>query len=179
MTVSRRALAGGLGAAAVAQTGAYFLYRKITSDRSLSEAEPFEYATMDGVARGQDALVQRRDGSELRLDELRGALLLLHFWATWCEPCRMELPQLLRLSRPRTLLVSVDESWSVVDHFFQGKVPPEVVLDSRAEARRAYGVTTLPDTYLLDVSAQPRARFHGPRPWASPIAAETLRGLGA
>ena len=90
-----------------------------------------------------------------------------------------ELPQLLSFSRPRTLLVSVDESWSVVDHFFEGKVPPPVVLDSQAEARRAYSVTTLPDTYLLDVSGQPRARFHGPRPWASAVATETLRRLGA
>jgi hypothetical protein len=60
------------------------LYRKITSDRSRSGAErsgaePFEYETMDGIAGGLEARVQRRDGGELSLGELRGAPLLLHF----------------------------------------------------------------------------------------------------
>ena len=175
MKASRRNVIIGVAGAAVAQGAAYLLYRKITGDRAAAGgSKPFDYEVLDGESRGQEARLQRRDGTELTLGDTRGAPLLLHFWATWCEPCRAELPQLLQLATPPALLVSVDESWLVIDHFFSGKRPREVVLDARHEARRAFAVTTLPDTYLLSPRGRPLARFHGPQQWDS---AETIAAL--
>ena len=104
-------------------------------------------------------------------------LVILNFWATWCKPCRTELPQLLALEEPAVVFISTDEAWPVVEHFFDGKLPSRVALDAGGEARRGFGVTTLPDTYLIDATGRAVARFHGPRAWASSNAKLTLRRL--
>jgi thiol-disulfide isomerase/thioredoxin len=179
MSLSRRSIVLGVAAAAVAQGAAYLLYRRVTRERVASGATGLSYEAMDRIPRGLEASLRRRQASDLRLIEALGQPLLLHFWATWCGPCATELPQLLGLATPRTLLVSLDEGWPVVDHFFAGQVPSQVVLDPAGEARRAFGVTTLPDTYLLDAAGRPLARFHGPRAWRSQTATQTLERLMA
>lgn len=177
MSMSRRQLAIALGAVAAAQGAAYLLYRQVTGERAAARDSSFAYETVDGAEVGLEARVQHRDGREVALRTMLGGPLLLHFWATWCEPCRAELPQLLGLEEPTLLLVSTDEAWPVVEHFFDGKPPTTVVLDARGEARRSFGVATLPDTYLLDATGRARARFHGPRAWGSASARSTLRRL--
>lgn len=177
MSVNRRNILLGLGAVAAVQGGGYLLYRRVAAQRGPVSDPPFHYEPTGTAPRGLEATLESRHGPPVRLKDALGQPLLLHFWATWCEPCRTELPLLLKLSAPRTLLVSADENWQVVDHFFDGKVPTAVVLDSRGDARRAFEVGTLPDTYLLDASGRSLARFHGPRAWNSEAAASALRRL--
>lgn len=174
MSLSRRSIVLGVGAAAVTQGAAYLIYREVTRSRASGDPPELTYEFTDPTPRGLDARLRRPSGTDLRLKEALGQRLLLHFWATWCEPCRTELPQLLDLASPRTLLVSLDEAWPVVDHFFDGEVPQQVVLDAAGEAKRAFGITTLPDTYLLDATGRPLARFHGPREWRSLSLAQIL-----
>lgn len=177
MSISRRGLAIGLGALAAAQGAAYLLYRKVNRERAAGRDGAFAYEPLEGSPIGLEARVQDRDGRYVVLGAKLGRPLLLHFWATWCEPCRIELPQLLRLEEPALLLISTDESWSVIEHFFEGSAPRMVFRDGRSEARRAFNVGPLPDTFLLDAAGSPRARFHGPRAWGSPSATSVLRGL--
>ena len=177
MKLARRNLVIGVTGVALAQAAAYLLYRRIERDRADDLAAAFDYDPVDPLPLGLDARLSARDGRERRLKEFLGAPLLVHFWATWCAPCRTELPQLLNLASPRTLLISVDETWPVVEHFLERDVPAQVLLDVAGEARRVFAIDTLPDTYLLDAHGIPLARFHGARAWKSDGAARTLERL--
>jgi len=108
---------------------------------------------------------------------------LVHFWATWCEPCRRELPGLLALARALELelvAIAVDDDWAEIGLFFDGAVPPEIVIEPAGEALRALGVSTLPDSYLVDRAARVIERYDGERDWRTAAAQAHLRArLGA
>lgn len=126
----------------------------------------------------------RSDGSVVRTAALRGEMGLLHFWATWCPPCRAELPGLLELGREaggvRVLAVTVDRDWGPVREFFGGTIlpatiPPDVLRDPSGTLAKTYEINALPDTYLLDAAGAAILRFGGARDWRSPRAREVLR----
>lgn len=108
----------------------------------------------------------------VRLSDLRGRPVLLDFWATWCGPCRAELPVLVRLhqrysARGFTVVgVNVDEAGpSLVPQFKRHfNIPYAVVYDLGNAASRAYQVTGLPTLVLIDRSGTVRRRYAGAIP---------------
>jgi thiol-disulfide isomerase/thioredoxin len=123
----------------------------------------------------------RADGSQLRLEDMTGKPTLVHFWATWCPPCRRELPSLLELGRllkaegrAQLVAITVDDDWGPVREFFGGGVPPEVVMDSRDAAAATWQLSLLPETYLLGADGSTRLRFVGPRDWSATGVTEVL-----
>jgi thiol-disulfide isomerase/thioredoxin len=126
-------------------------------------------------------LMLQKDGGTVQLSSYRGEFVLLHFWATWCEPCQKELPALLKFSRElslnknlRLFAISEDRDWGAVRDFFDGKIPPEILWDASGEGEDAYEVSTLPDTYLLNPEGRLVLRFLGTRDWRSPEAKRLL-----
>lgn len=162
------------------QGAAVLVYLRIESGRQGTQA-PFHYERVAGRPALPKLELMRIDGSTVRVAELHGRPILLHFWATWCPPCREELPGLLRLARDQpelqVLAVTLDEDWAVVQRFFEGNVPAAIVRDPGATLVQTYEVGTLPDTYLFDRGGRTELRFGGARNWESDSARSLLGGF--
>ena len=127
-----------------------------------------------------------RGGGQIELGALKGKLVLINFWATWCPPCREEMPSLTRLAQsfdPRSLeviAVSVDDGWGPIDQFLaQPSTPFRVALDEGAKISRTYGTSKFPESYLVDRDGKLRLKFVGPRNWMDPSMGALLEAYGA
>ncbi len=157
-----------------------FVYLRVDRVRRAPDA-PFAAERLRGAQPAPELELERADGRLVSAEALRGRFVLVHFWATWCPPCRKELPGLLRTGRDLDgqgrlvlLAVSVDDDWQVISDFFAGKVPPEVLRARDREGYKRYGVSTLPDTYLVSPAGELLIRFGGARDWISPGARQYL-----
>lgn len=155
-------------------------YLGVERSRSSGTQERFRYEELREVRPAPELALVRPDGAPRRLSEFRGKPVLLHFWATWCPPCREELPELLALGRELSkdgrlelLAVTLDEDWATVREFFGGEVPGEILQDKSQQSMRLYELSTLPDTYLVDSDGLLRLRFGGARDWRG----EAVHGL--
>ncbi|KYG03328.1 thiol:disulfide interchange protein [Sorangium cellulosum] len=179
-----RAASRAAGVLMLLQALAVGLYWAVEHRRGAGRpGRPFAHEPLSGAELAPDEVLTRPDGSELRLSALRGRAVLLHLWATWCAPCRAELPALLDLGRElqrgggvELVAVSVDESWEVVRAFFDGEVPPEVVRAGSPALGRRLGVSTLPDTFLVRPDGTLALRFTGARDWRAPEARLLVTG---
>ena len=124
----------------------------------------------------------RIDTSSFRLDDLAGTphelgktkanVVLVHFFATWCEPCREELPALQRLIERSgaadlaVLVVSVGEPDDRVRRFFASmQLSFPVLLDRERQVAKAWRVETLPTTFVLNRELEPRLMVEGEFAW--------------
>lgn len=108
------------------------------------------------------------NGDRIELKGIRRPTLV-HFWATWCPPCRTELPALLALPEAHpvdVVAVALDRDWADVERFLEGRDSSRVFLAGSAEIERALNVRTLPVTYLVEPGGKLRLRFDGARDWA-------------
>jgi cytochrome c biogenesis protein CcmG/thiol:disulfide interchange protein DsbE len=114
-------------------------------------------------------------GKPGRLTDLKGKVVVLNFWATWCPPCVEETPSLNQLqkhiqSRNALVLgVSVDEDPAAYEKFLKdyGIVFPTFREPSRKLALD-YGTPMFPDTYVIDRHGKILRKFYGPQQWDSP-----------
>jgi len=114
-------------------------------------------------------------GRSHRLSAYRGKIVFLNFWATWCPPCREEMPSMERLYRRlghgdfAMLAVNEDEDGApVVRQFVDGMgLSFPVLLDVKGTVPPRYGVTGYPETFVIDRSGQVVNRFIGPADWDS------------
>ena len=121
-------------------------------------------------------------GHPVQLSALKGKVVLLNFWATWCPPCREEVPSLVRLNRTmqgrpfQMLAVSIDEGGKeAVEAYFQksGVVLP-ALLDTDRKVSTRYGTTGVPETFVIDQKGVILKKVMGSMDWSS---AEALSAL--
>lgn len=123
-------------------------------------------------------------GRILRLSDFRGQVVLLNFWATWCVPCRKEIPSLVRLERafPKGALavvsVAMDRRLAHIVVFARKYAIPYPVMEGRKGRvdSRYYGMG-LPQTYVVDRKGNLLARAIGGRDWADPDSLAYFRSL--
>ena len=118
-----------------------------------------------------DFALKSSSGENLRLSEYRGDVVMVNFWATWCGPCRQEMPLLDQLySRYQrvgfTLLgVNIDDnSGKAMTMAKELGVSFPVLFDSKKEVSKLYQVDTMPATVLIDREGTVRFIHHGYKP---------------
>ncbi len=123
-------------------------------------------------------------GRSHALADYRGKVVLVNFWATWCEPCREEMPSMQRLTahlsgRPFAILaVNYGESPARVDEFVKrSALDLPILLDPGQAAARAWRVRTLPASFLVGADGQVRYSVIGELDWVSTGAVDTIRRL--
>ena len=125
-------------------------------------------------------------GKPLLLKDLRGQALVINFWATWCEPCREEMPSLALLGQSqsdklRVLAVNFKEAQAAVNQFAAatGLTIP-TLSDPDGALARAWGIRVFPSTVLIGADGQVRSVVRGARDWhgeaAAPLIAPLLPG---
>lgn len=124
------------------------------------------------------------DGRPHRLADYRGRVVLVNFWATWCAPCRAEMPSIERLRRSlenepfMVLAVNVGEDAAAVRAFAE-RVPMSfpLLLDRDTKVSRAWGARALPMTFIVGPEGRIRYQALGERDWADSDIRSRLRAL--
>jgi thiol-disulfide isomerase/thioredoxin len=107
------------------------------------------------------------------LSKLRGRVVVLNLWATWCAPCIEELPSLLALQKQMPELaivaVSMDQDPDVYKRFLvEHHVDVLTVRDEDQKVNALYGTVQIPETYIIDKQGVLRRKFIGAQVWTSP-----------
>ncbi|MBI4527049.1 MAG: TlpA family protein disulfide reductase [Deltaproteobacteria bacterium] len=124
------------------------------------------------------------EGGKVGLKDFRGKLLMLNFWASWCVPCREEMPAMERLYQRYKDLGFVilgvnvkDQKKSALSFVRELKITFPIAFDPEGEVGLLYGAWGLPTTYLIDNKGIALARAWGPAEWYSPGARELIKKI--
>lgn len=118
-----------------------------------------------------------------KLFDYKGKVILLNLWATWCPPCRQEMPFMQKLyedyKNKNFIIVAVSgESMETVNNFLsKNKYDFPIFIDDDNQLNRTYGTGSIPTTYLIDKNGFMIAQFVGGREWNGPSAKELIDAL--
>ena len=121
-------------------------------------------------------------GKDWQLSDLRGKVVFVNFWATWCPPCIKEMPSMDALNKrmsgkPFQMLTIL---YNDRPEFGQSLVNKSgynfpVLIDADSSTAKQYGLTGVPETYIIDTQGILREKFIGPFEWNSPEALQILK----
>jgi thiol-disulfide isomerase/thioredoxin len=140
-----------------------------------AEAEPgYEWRPWQRTQRVPRLELERLDGTRFRLADARGHALLVNFWATWCEPCRAEMPSLMALARQReaeglrVMAVNYREGAPAIRRYVEQLQLQElpVLMDRDGTAARDWTPRIFPSTVLINRRGQPAGVLVGQIDWS-------------
>ena len=125
------------------------------------------------------------NGSTLKLSDLKGKVVLLNFWATWCPPCREEIPSMMKLNSLMSgksfqmVAISIDEGGKpAIESFFkESGFSLPTYLDESGAASKSYGITGVPESFIIDKKGILVKKIIGGFSWDSPEVVSFLEGL--
>jgi thiol-disulfide isomerase/thioredoxin len=125
--------------------------------------------------------LQNLQGNSVKLDAYKGKTVVLNFWATWCEPCRSEMPSLAQLqeilgSDVVVVAANYKEGHAKIEQFIQSSGLKLVWLrDPDGAAAKALDVRIFPTTYIIGPSGKPLRKIVGEVDWSSADAVKLLK----
>ncbi|MDD2308702.1 MAG: TlpA disulfide reductase family protein [Desulfuromonadaceae bacterium] len=131
------------------------------------------------------SVISLANGSTLKLSELKGKVVLLNFWATWCPPCREEIPSMMKLNGVMTgkpfqmVAISVDEGGQpAIESFFkESGFSLPTYLDESGASAKSYGITGIPESFIIDKEGVIVKKIIGGFAWDSPETVSFLESL--
>lgn len=149
--------------------------------------DPFNTLKIVRVAPGTAAMdfeLPALDGRSVQLADLKGKGVVVNFWATWCGPCKEEMPAFERLRQQLNpdrfvlLTITTDLQREGIRQFLTNlNVQLPVLFDEQQDVSQAYLVRALPTTVLIDRQGMLIGRAVGPRDWDAPSAVHALQSL--
>ena len=132
-----------------------------------------------------DVTLHGIDGKAVTLSQFKGKVVMLNFWATWCPPCREEMPSMEALYQKLKgdpdfiiLAVSIDnEAETVRDFMKKNNYTLPVFHDPNQEAGAVYGITGVPETFLIDKKGMIAEEVIGPLDWMKPEVTSFIQDL--
>jgi cytochrome c biogenesis protein CcmG/thiol:disulfide interchange protein DsbE len=125
------------------------------------------------------------NNNTMKLSDMRGSVVLVNFWATWCASCVEEMPALERLAEvlsgnPHFKIVTIiyrDDLERASQYLKQNGYIFPVYVNPDGNAPRLFGITGVPETFIIDKKGVLRDRIIGPADWDSPQAVSSLQAL--
>lgn len=132
-----------------------------------------------------DFTLKDASGKSATLSAYKGRVVMINFWATWCPPCRQEMPSMEELFKEynkkgfEILAISSDsQGEKIVKPFMEFyELSFSALMDIDGKVHSAYGVTSIPTTYIVDKNGNIVQRFMGPRDWKSKSTKEMIEKL--
>ena len=125
------------------------------------------------------------NGQQISLYDHRGKVVLVNIWATWCPPCRQEMPSMQKLyerfkgKNLEILAVSIDSTGreAVAPFMRTMKLTFPALLDPKEDIRSLYGITGVPESFIIDKEGIVVEKIIGPIDWATPKAFQFFQDL--
>jgi len=132
----------------------------------------------EGIYKGEippDFKLEDLQGREVSLKSYRGKVVLLNFWATWCPPCRKEIPSMVKLYESyknkglEIIGINLDKlDKSGIEKFsLEYNINFPILLDPTGKTAALYGITALPATFILDRNGKIQEKVAGGKDWSS------------
>jgi thiol-disulfide isomerase/thioredoxin len=145
-----------------------------SKEKSPSKAAPVSVSKAVEGAAASDFTVKDLDGKDITLSSLKGSVVMVNFWATWCPPCKAEIPSMIKLNKAmsgkafRMLAISIDEGGKdAVQKYFNGSKDLPTYLDSDGKISQLYGTTGVPETFIVDKQGIIQKKIVGGMDWGA------------
>ena len=160
-------------------TAGYFSYRSGSSPAG---------STAKAVAVGDiapDFTLEDTTGRQVSLADLRGKVVLVNFWETWCPPCKEEMPSMERLNEAMAgddfvmLAINAEENGRSLVAVFLQTTPYSfpILYDDQGVVQKAYGVYKFPESFIIRKDGTVDQKIIGPLDWSSSKALAYFKGL--
>lgn len=138
-------------------------------------AAPQLLQEVDGQPAAPDFVLPDLDGNQVRLSDFLGKVVIVNFWATWCPPCRQEIPSMQRawnrMKDEGVMMLALhvggneDKIWTFLNDF---NVEFPVLIDAKSKVSKGWQMFGLPTTYIIDPGGRIVLRAIGGREWDDP-----------
>ncbi|MEZ4400427.1 MAG: TlpA disulfide reductase family protein [Kofleriaceae bacterium] len=188
-TASALAVVGAVGGLVAWMTPRAAAREVVAACTSL-EASPTNAALGTLPRAAPDFAVTTHDGRTVHLSDFRGKVVLLNFWASWCNVCKSEKPSLAAMTSemagPDFAVVTLasDRSWDDIKKALPTGAPFQVMLDPPADDEgnigaiaAAWGIEKVPESFVIDKQGQIRMYLVNKRDWDAPVTMTCLQAL--